>query len=387
MSVNNNFYATINEAVTRASAGTISDVIDYASFIDAGKKLADLENTDVMNGFASNIINKIQKTIIDNPSYRGALIDMYKGSMDYGVLEIIMSDFYDASASVFDGTGTLVDGETYTDQFKVNLPPEGAVRYYTEYDSYGIDVTIRDTDLKGAWASPERMDAWIRVQMANIGNSHEFHKELARLNTVAGIINDIIAANESEDADENNAAIQYSMLSIYNEEFGTSVTASNWIGNDDFISWTTGVIRDVKKLLEKPSKLFSIAKEVTTFTTPEQCKLVLNSVYDKAIRRSLIGAFNKEYGMIDFDYEVVPYWQNISDRMKITTNTEAESETAKSADIIAMMYDKRAVGEMVNFEGAETTRNGRRRYTNYHFQYSNMYFKNPNANTVIFTLD
>lgn len=387
MSVNNNFYATINEAVTRASNGTITGVLDYASFIDAGKKLVDLENTDLMNGFASNIINKIQRTIIDNPSYRGALLDMYKGTMDYGVLEIIMSDFYEANASVFDGAGTLVDGETYTDQFKVNLPPEGAVRYYTEYDSYGIDVTIRDTDLKGAWTSPERMDAWIRVQMANIGNSHEFHKELARLNTVAGIINDIIAAGEAEAEDENKPAIQYKLISIYNEEFGTTIDAASWQGNDDFISWTTGVIRDVKKLLEKPSKKFSLAKEVTTFTTPEQFKLVLNSVYDKAIRRSLIGAFNKEYGMIDFDYEVVPYWQNIADRMKVTTNTEEESETTLSADVIAVMYDKRAAGEMVNFEGSEATRNGRRRYTNYHFQYSNMYFKNPNANTVIFTLD
>ena len=385
--VNTNFYVTLNELVTRASSGTIGEIVDYDSFIDAGKKLSDIQNTDLMNEFAKQLMNKIQFTIMDQPSYRGALLDMYRGKLDYGVLEIIMGDFYEAHASVFDGDSTLVDGQTYTDQFTVNLPPDGAVRYYTDYDSYMIDVTIRDTDLRGAWTSPSQMDAFIRMQFLNIANSNEFHKELARLAVVAGIIRDIEAVSGGENTtDENVPAINYNMLDIYNNEYGTTLTDADCLANDDFVSWSTGVVRDVAILMEKPSKAFSIDKEVTTFTVPSDRKLVINSIYDKAIRRSLIAAYNKEYGMIDFDYEVVPYWQNSTSRLQVTTNTEDESETTYSAKVLAVMYDKRACGEMVNLEAVDTTRNARRRYTNYHYMFSNMYWTNKNANTVIFTI-
>lgn len=301
--VNVNFYATINELVQRASNGTIDAIVDYDSFIDAGKQITDIEGADLQNAFAKALMNKVQKTIMDTPSYRGDLVDMYSGRMDYGVLEIIMGDFYEANASVFDGD-TLVNGTAYTDQFKVNLPPDGAARYYTDYDSYMIDVTIRDTDLRGAWVSPAAMDAWIRQRFLDVANSNEFHKELARLGVVSNIIAKL-SAETPEEADENKAAVNYDLLKIYNTEFGTSLTQTSCFNSEDFLAWSTGVIRDISKLMEKPSKLFSVDSEVTTFTPAEYKKLLVNSVYDKAIRRSLISAYNKEYGMIDMPYSLL----------------------------------------------------------------------------------
>lgn len=381
MSVNNNFYATLNELMTRATNGTIAAVVDYDSFIDAGKVLADMDVTDLNNGFMSHLMNKVQKTLQDTPSYKGALVSMYAGTLNYGVLEIIMGDFYTASASTFDGD-TLTDGQTYTDQFTVSLP-EGTARYMEKSDSWSRTITIRDTDLRGAFRSPEEMDGFIRRIFLDIANSAEFHKETNRLAVVADIIKEC-AGTTIEIADEDKAAKCYNLLAIYNTKKGTNLTVANCLYNNDFVTWSTGVIRDVSALMEKPSDQFNVLGAITTFSPASYQHLVVNSVYDKAIRRSLVDAYNKEYGMITNNYEVVPYWQNIADRLRVSTN--ASGETTYSPKCLAVIFDNRSCGEMVQVESVETTRNGKRRYTNYHYAWNSMYWTNLNANTVAFVI-
>lgn len=388
MAVNNNFYATMNELMSRATSGTIAAVVDYDTFIDAGKVLADMEIDDLKNGFLSPLMNKVQKTILDTPSYAGSLTSMYAGRLDYGLLEIIMGDFYDVTASVFDGPNTLVDGQEYTDQFIFHEPKTSA-RYYSNSDSFGFDISIRDTDLRGAFTSPAKMDSFIRKIFLDVANSNEFHKELNRLAVVAGIIKEV-AATSAEQADENAVSMHYDLLAIYNAEMGTTLTAQDALLSNDFVTWSVGVIRDVKALMAKPSKDFNVLGEITTFTPAAKSTLKINSVYDKAIRRSLVDAYNQEYGMIQGDYEVLPYWQNSADRLRVTTNAtpagEEPAETTYSPYVLALLMDDRACGEMQQLEEVDNTRNARRKYTTYHYAFNYMYWTNLNANTVIFTL-
>lgn len=390
MSVNNNFYAVSNELFSRAIGGGVSatQVVDYDTWIDAGKALANMQYTDLQNTLINDIMNKVQKTINDNPSYSGALVDMYAGKLDYGVLEIILNDFYAATPSVFDGA-TIEAGQTYTDQFKVeNLPNESA-KYYTVSDSYGFDLTVRDTDLKGIFDSPEKFDGFIRSTFISVANSIEAHKEVNRMGVLARLIKGC-AAETKNYTDENAPAMYYDLLAIYNTAKSTSLTQANCMLNNDFCSFVAGVIRDVGMLMEKPSKSFNMVGSRITFTPPEYRKLVVNGVFDKNLRRSLIDAYNKEYGMIDFNYEVVPYWQLETDRLRVTTNATPEEGqsivTTYSPYVLAIMYDRRACGEMVQLDDVTTDRNGKRRYTNYHWQLNSMYFVNEDANAVIFTI-
>lgn len=390
MAVNNNFYAITNELFSRAAGGGVSltQVVDYATFIDAGKTLASMQAADLQNTLISAIMDKVQKTINDNPSYAGALTDMYTGKLDYGILEIIINDFYAATPSVFDGA-TIVEGQTYTDQFKVEHLPNQSAKYYEVSDSYGFDLTVEDVRIRGIFDSPEKFDGFIRSTFISVANSIEAHKEVNRLGVIARIIK-ACAATTKNYTDENAPAKFYDLLAIYNTAKGTSLTQANCQLNNDFCSFVASVIRDVAMLMGKPSKSFNITGTRVTFTPPEYRKLVINGIFDKNLRRSLIDAYNKEYGMIDFDYEVVPYWQIEGDRLRVTTNaTPAEGQsivTTYSPYVLAVMYDKRACGEMVQLDDVTTDRNGKRRYTNYHWQLNSMYFVNEDANTVIFTI-
>ena len=390
MAVNTNFYTAVNELFARATGGSVSAtvVVDYDTFIDAGKALSAMSYTDLQNTLVPAIMNKVQKTLNDNPAYMGQLFSMDKGRLDYGVLEIIVNDFYSANASVWDGS-TISAGNTYTGQFEVvNLPNEKA-KYYTDSASWGFDVTVRDTDLKGIFESPEKFDAFIRSMFVSVANSVESAKENIRFAVIADIIKKCAAVSASA-TDENVENVHYNLLAIYNTEKGTSLTNADCLLSNDFVSWSVGVIRDVALLMAKPSKKFSVTGDVTTFTPESYRNLVINGVYDKAIRRSLIDAYNKEYGMINFDYEVVPYWQLGADRMRVTTNgTPSGSDpivTTYSPYTLAVLYDKRSCGVLTQLDDVTTDRNGKYRYTNYHYQFNWLNYIMLSANTVIFTI-
>ena len=378
--VNNAFYSTLNELMTRATAGTISAVVDYASFVDAGKVLSSMSISDLTNEFLTPLMNKVQKTINDNPSYQGSLIDMYKGKLDYGVLETIMGNFYSMAASVFDGS-TITTGQTYTSQFTVNLPDKTAL-YHSKSDSWELDITIRDTDLRGAFVSPQAMDSFISSIMIDVANSLELAKEDARLATVASMIAYDSAAIPNT-TDETAGAVYYDLLTIYNTKFSTSLTAADCLNNDSFVRFCVATIKDIKKLMAKPSTKFN-RKSFKTFTPASKSKTKINSLFEKAIQVSVIDAFNVENAVLGGEYEVLPYWQNIDDRLRVTTN--ASGTTTYSPYVIACVYDDRAIGEMVQLEDTEATRNAKYKYTNYHFQENYMYWENQYANFVIFTL-
>lgn len=388
MAVNNNFYATLNQLMGTLNSGFA--VVDYDSFVDSGKVLSSMSYTDLVNGFLTPLMNKVQKTIMDVPSYKGALVDMYFGRLDYGVLEMILLDnFYDMDASTFDGSATLVNGQTYTDQFRVSIP-DIVSKYYTQTNSYEFTITIRDTDLRGSFTSPEKMDRFIAGIFNQVTNSIEFTKETSRLGILAKALNVAYAAT-AEVADETTVAQHYGLVTIYNTLYGTTLTATTALQDPVFVRFAVATIRDIAHLMEKPLKNFN-NQAFQTFTEPGYRRIKINSIFDKAIRMSMISAFNKEDAALGLDHEILPYWQAAKDpaqpmpRLSIET-AQTGSTSAPSEPIIACLYDKRAMGEMVQLEDVTSTRNEKRRYTNYHWLLNKMYWYNDHANFVIFTLE
>lgn len=387
MAVNNNFYATLNQLMGSLNSGFA--VIDRDTFVDSGKVLSAMSYTDLVNGFLSPLMNKVQKTLADVPSYKGALIDMYFGRLDYGVLEMLLMDnFYDMEASTFDGASTLVNGQVYTDQFQVNLP-DVLAKYYTESNSYEFTITIRDTDLRGAFTSPEKMDRFIAGIFNQVTNSLEFAKETARFGVLAKALNTAYSA-AAETADETTVAQHYGLVTIYNTLYGTSLTKANALQDPVFVRFAVATIRDIAHLMQKPIKGFN-NQSYQTFTEPSYRRIKINSIFDKAIRMSMISAFNKEDAALGMDHEILPYWEVANDsgvtQERLCIETASSGTSTPSEPIIAALYDKRAIGEMVQLEDVTSTLNAKRRYTNYHWQLNKMYWFNDYANFVIFTLE
>lgn len=390
MAINNDFYEAINALVSQSTTGE-KTIVDYDSFIDYGKKATDLSvNNDLQNAYMAGLLNRIKLVLSDNPLYVGQYADIMLAGGDPGsIVQTIMTTFYDATYNR--ALTTLEDGEIYVDQFEYKGVKD-LVLYHCNTNSKEFFISIPDKRWNAAWSSPEELDKFNREQMNSVINSMSLYAETERMAIVADVINKALGVTANE-TDETVGSVNYDLLAIYNSQNETDLTSANCLNNTDFTRWTEGVIDDISNLMTKVSVKFNLhgtdADPWKTFTPKEYQKLKVNSLYNRAIRKANMDAYHAEdWKLPDVSTEVIPYWQNEDERMKVNdgTGTPGEDTPVYGAPVIAVLFDRRRCLQAIQMDDAEAARQPRRKFTNYFWQTASMFYSNEYANAVVFTI-
>lgn len=378
---NENFYKTVNELVTLASGGTITGVVDYASFVDAGAKLSNLNFVNFANSFIAAFMNKIALTINTARSYVGRYKDLVRGQINMGnTIEMIMNHFYDTQAAVF---VELPEGQTI-DQYIVQHP-EATVKYFTKYNAYDISRTIQYEQIRQAFTSPATMNNFMSGVMMYILNSNEHARESARLGMVADLISRLTTATAATTAEDS--AQRYKVLSLYNSIAGTQLTPDNCLYNEEFNKFLVTQIAKVQEKLSMPSTSYN-KESLKTFSRPEDTHLFISSLLAKNTDTYIyLSNINPQYLPLR-NYIDVPYWQDEKNPLTITYDSDGEGTSVTTPPVVAMICDKYAIGEWVDQEQLEVTPyNARGQYWNYYLHVKTRYIRNDSANAVVFTLE
>lgn len=387
MAVNKNFYTIINKLASYGlQGGTISGIVDYASFVDAGKTITDIGGEALANNFMANLANTLALIVDTHRSYKGKYSDLYRGTISYGnTIQMIMDGFYETQAAVFADLPT--DGES-VDQYPVNRPSTH-VRYYTDTNTYSIPVTVTRDQLRKAWRTPEEMDAFIRNNVVGaLLNSNEYHREIGRINAVNSQIATAVGANEP-----TNVVNLHALLNkIDPDEQAYAGTSSLGEAAEQFnrilatkpeaIRFIVSTIRHYSRAIESPSNLYN-TEGITTFTPASGKRLYLLDRFAKAADALIYqNAFNPDYNKLD-NYVTVNYWQNAENDMAV-----AGEKTSHGTNVIAVLFDEYAVGEYLRSQTLDSTPyNARGKYWNYWLNVETELINNPFANTVVFTWD
>lgn len=390
MAVNNNFYSTINNLVQQSTGQANMTVVDYASFIDAGKKITELTNTEWQNNFLGNLMNRIGLYLNTYRSYNGKYKDISMGNIpNGGNIEIITNLFYDTQAASF--VNLPEDGQPAPDQWEIHKPKVLA-NFYTEDNTYTIPVTIQKTRLRKAWDSPADMDAFINGVMGMIVNSNESAKERARIGLVAGAI-----------AHSYNAGKVIKLVDEYNRVSAESVTPDNALINPKFVRFATEYILRISRRIESRSSLYNPAG-IDTFTPADSKHLFLSNTFSSAMRTWIytIDGVAPVSAPSLTDYIDVDYWQGSKFESSIAGTvkqpemrvqaTEIKNGTGAMSDIsapvVGVLCDKFSVMEFLDQESLDATPyNARTQTWNYWYNVSEKLIRNDNANFVVFTLE
>lgn len=386
MAVNKNFYTTINKLVSYGlQGGTITSIIDYASFVDAGKTITDIGGEALANNFMANLANTLALIVDTHRSYKGKYSDLYRGTISYGnTIQMIMDGFYQTQAAVFAELPT--DGGS-VDQYPINRPTTH-VRYYTDTNTYSIPVTITRDQLRKAWRTPEEMDSFIRNNVVGaLLNSNEYHREIGRINAVNSQIATAVEASEPTNV-VNMHALLHSVdpdNPLYGNATGSSVSElkeqfdKNIATNPEALRFIVSTIRHYSRAIESPSNLYN-TEGITTFTPASGKRLYLLDRFAKAADALIYqNAFNPDYNKLD-DYVTVNYWQ--------TATADSVVTGMKDTNVIAVLFDEYAVGEYLRSQTLDSTPyNARGKYWNYWLNVETELINNPFANTVVFTWD
>lgn len=406
MSINTNFYATINELVNNGLSGAVGQhpVTNYTTFVQTGHALNDIDGAYLANNFVKNLMNKTALTLSTFRSYRGRYEDIFRGNLDNGnTIELIVQGFYQAREPQF---ANLTDGQT-VDQYKVALP-EVHTKYYTDSNAYQIPVTISKSQLRKAWESPAAMDSFIQGIIGSVLNSNEMQRQIGRQAAVTNAIAIGMGADPStmkcttqpvtgiRIGHYDDPGNQYSEGLTQHEPSPEILEVFNrFLHNGEALRGAVATIRSTLHKMGEYSERYN-PEGIPTFTPDSGKRLYLLDDFAKACDAYIYqGAFNPDYNRL-VDYVDVSYWKN-SEYPWLMLQNDADPLYSHYTDskgnnhiyfVVALAFDEYAIMEYLKQQTMDVTPlNAAGQYWNYYLNVDSQLINNLMANCVPFYYD
>lgn len=389
----NQIYTLMN-TVTGEILGK-SDIVaeDLHNVVDLGKEL--FSNTDVDN-YVKSLVNHIGKVIFVNRPYAGNVPSMIMDAWEFGsVLEKIQADM---PAATENKSWELTDGQSYDPN--VFYQPKVSAKFFNSRVTFEVPMSFTEKQVKDSFSSAAQLNGFVSMIYNAVDKAMTVKIDALIMRTIDNMIGQTLHAEFPDVSDGNYSASTgikaVNLLKLFNDHrkaqgIDVTLTAEEAITDPDFIrfaSYTMGVTAD---RMTKMSTLFNVgAKE--RFTPADALRVVMLSDFQKAAKTYLYSDTRHNELVTLPDAETVPYWQgsgkdysfaNVSDIHVNIANGDTTAEIVASG-ILAVMYDKDAMGVCNSDRRVTTNYNAKAEFYNNFYKYDASYFNDLNENFVVF---
>lgn len=389
----NQIYTLMN-TVTGEILGK-SDIVaeDLHNVVDIGKEL--FSNTDVDN-YVKSLVNHIGKVIFVNRPYAGNVPSMIMDAWEFGsVLEKIQADM---PAATENKSWELTDGQSYDPN--VFYQPKVSAKFFNSRVTFEVPMSFTEKQVKDSFSSAAQLNGFVSMIYNAVDKAMTVKIDALIMRTIDNMIGQTLHAEFPDVSDGNYSASTgikaVNLLKLFNDHrkaqgIDVTLTAEEAITDPDFIrfaSYTMGVTAD---RMTKMSTLFNVgAKE--RFTPADALRVVMLSDFQKAAKTYLYSDTRHNELVTLPDAETVPYWQgsgkdysfaNVSDIHVNIANGDTTAEIVASG-ILAVMYDKDAMGVCNSDRRVTTNYNAKAEFYNNFYKYDASYFNDLNENFVVF---
>ena len=390
----NQIYTLMN-TVTSEILGK-SDIVaeDLSNVVDLGKEL--FSNTDVDN-YVKSLVNHIGKVIFVNRPYAGNVPSMIMDAWEFGsVLEKIQADM---PAATENKSWELTDGQSYDPN--VFYQPKVSAKFFNSRVTFEVPMSFTEKQVKDSFSSAAQLNGFVSMIYNAVDKAMTVKIDALIMRTIDNMIGQTLHAEFPTVSDGNYSASTgikaVNLLKLFNDHrkaqgIDVTLTAEEAITDPDFIrfaSYTMGVTAD---RMTKMSTLFNIGKK-ERFTPADALRVVMLSDFQKAAKTYLYSDTRHNELVTLPDAETVPYWQgsgqdysfaNVSDiHVNIANGSGATAEIVASG-ILAVMYDKDAMGVCNSDRRVTTNYNAKAEFYNNFYKYDASYFNDLNENFVVF---
>lgn len=373
----NQIYSIVNDITGEILGKTDLVKEDLSNIVDVGKEIFDSTSVD---NYVRTLVDRVGKVIFVSRPYSGNTPSVLMDSWDYGaVVEKISCELPEA---VENKSWELQDGQDYSPN--VFYKPEISAKFFNNKMTFEIDMSFTERQIKSSFASASEINSFLSM----IYNAVEKSFTVKIDGLIQRTINNMIAETMANDTTGIKAV---NLLKMYNEKFGTSLKASNAITDKEFIrfaSMTMGLYID---RLSRISTLFNIGGK-DRFTSNDMLHVIMLSDF-KASANSYLQSdtFHNEFTKLP-TAETVPYWQGSGSDFSfekvsaINVNTSGGKTVSKNG-ILAVMFDRDAVG-VSNLDRRVTTNyNAKGEFYNNFFKMDCGAFNDLNENFVVFYVE
>ena len=390
----NQIYTLMN-TVTGEILGK-SDIVaeDLSNVVDIGKEL--FSNTDVDN-YVKSLVNHIGKVIFVNRPYAGNVPSMIMDSWEFGsVLEKIQADM---PAATENKSWELTDGQSYDPN--VFYQPKVSAKFFNSRVTFEVPMSFTEKQVKDSFSSAAQLNGFVSMIYNAVDKAMTVKIDALIMRTIDNMIGQTLHAEfpsvSNGDYSKVSGIKAVNLLKLFNDHrkaqgIDLALTAEEAITDPDFIrfaSYTMGVTAD---RMTKMSTLFNVGKK-ERFTPADALRVVMLSDFQKAAKTYLYSDTRHSELVTLPDAETVPYWQgsgqnysfaNVSDIHVNIADGSGHTVEINASGILAVMYDKDAMGVCNSDRRVTTNYNAKAEFYNNFYKYDASYFNDLNENFVVF---
>lgn len=358
---------------------------DLSNVVDIGKEIF---NANAVDAYVKSLVNHIGRVIFVNRPYVGSVPSVLMDSWEFGsVLEKIQADLPNA---VENESWELTDGHSYDPN--IFYKPKVSAKFFNKKVTFEVDMSFTEMQVKQSFSSVAQLNGFLSMLYNSVDKAMTIKIDSLVMRTINNMTAQTLHAEyPSSDYSTKSGIRAVNLLKLYNDKFGTSLTADKAITTPEFIrfaSYTMGLYVD---RLSKISTLFNVGGK-DRFTPKDLLHVVMLSDFQKASMAYLQSdTYHDMYTALP-NAETVPYWQasgqnySFADVSDIHVNIESGESTAEvnASGILCVMFDRDALG-VTNLNRRVTTNyNAKAEFWNNFYKFDAGYFNDLNENFVVF---
>lgn len=369
----------VNETTAQVTGTEPVAEIDLNQVVDAG---AEVLETDKMDHYVKNLIDRIGKVVFVNRPYTGGTPSVMMDSWEFGaVLEKIQ---YEGLPEAEDNdTWDLEDQRSYDPN--IFYKPTVSAKFFSERRTFDIPMSFAQRQVKTAFTSAGQLQAFFSMIETAISNGMTVKMD----SLVEATLNNFIITTYG-DGTANARVVK--LLTEYNDFTGeTAPEAAVALADPNFVRFCAYRMKRKAAQMQKLSTVFNGGGKYR-HTPKDRLHIILHADFTAAADVYLQSdTFHNEFVSLP-KAESVPFWQGSgtafawADTSKIIATPRGANEAVTLSNVVGVMFDRDALG-VSNLDRRVTTNwNPKGEFTNNWYKFDAGYFNDFNENGVIFVL-
>lgn len=355
---------------------------DLTNIVDIGTAIF---NANAVDNYVKSLVNHIGRVIFVNRPYSGNVPSVLMDSWEYGsVLEKINAELPDATENE---SWELASGTSYDPN--VFYKPVVSAKFFNKRVTFEIPMSFTERQVKESFSNAEQLNGFLSMLYNAIDKAMTVKVDALVMRTINNMIGETLHADFAEGTYNSASGVKaVNLLYLYNQRYGTSLTAEKAITDPEFIRFASYEMGVYMSRMSKISTLFNIGGK-DRFTPSDMLHVVLLADFKKAANVFLQSdVFHDSFTELP-NADVVPYWQgsgtgySFADISKVNIKT-ASGATIDVSGILGVMFDRDALG-VTNLDRRVTTNyNPKAEFYNNWYKFDAGYFNDTNENFVVF---
>lgn len=386
----NQIYQLMNGVTSEILGNTGIVKEDLSNIVDVGTQLFDATSID---NYVKSLVNHIGKVIFVNRPYAGNVPSMLMDSWEFGsVLEKISADLPVATENE---SWELVNGQEYKQD--IFYKPSVSAKFFNSKVTFEVPMSFTEMQVKESFSSATQLNGFLSMLYNAVDKSMAIKIDSLIMRTINNAIGETFKADATAFTPQGASSVDYTtastnrcvnLLKLYNDKFGTTLTADKAITTPEFIRFASYVMSLYVDRLSKISTLFNVGGK-DRFTPADMLHIVMLSDF-KASATAYLESDTFHNNLVALpESESVPYWQGSGTTYSFADVSKIMVKTATGTDItvtgiLAVMFDRDAMGVCNTDRRVTTNYNAKAEFYNNYYKFDASYYNDLNENCVVF---